>query len=305
MAYRNVRNDLPQRTSTDAECRAFVQALHDAFLAMGLVQTADTGQINPATVSKPGGLDTVAGYEIWRFADAHQGSAPIFFKIEYGTGSGVDRPAVWLQVSSGSNGTGSLTGAPSQRRQGRTTGAVAANHLHFFSGELDRFTIAWAFYNPSSPPGVVSSVFFISVEREVNSLGARIAGGAYISWYDSNQGHFQEYWTGLTGGAGLEEDFGILAPRVGNGADGANVSVYPQYHVHNTFKPAGLNQMGYLVPAMPVNVPLVIPVYGANHEYYPLGLGFGGTNTITSLAKGGPTPGGSNTGVSLLCRYDA
>ena len=139
----------------------------------------------------------------------------------------------------------------------------------------------------------------------MNSLGARIAGGALVSFYDSSQGHFQDVYDKVVGGVGVETDFGILAPRVGNGADGANVSVYPQYHVHNTFKPAGLNQMGYLVTSMPVNVPLVIPVYGANHEYYPLGVGFAGTNTITSLSKGGVVPGGANTGVSLLIRYDA
>lgn len=305
MAYRNVRNDLPAIISNDAQFRAFVQALHDAFAAMGLVQTADTGQINPATVTKPGANFTPAGYEIWRFADTHQAAAPIFFKIEYGTGGGITFPAVWLQVSSGSNGTGSLTGAPSQRRLVRTDGSSTNNHLHFFSGELDRFTIAWAFFDPTTPPGAVNRVIFISVEREVNSLGARIADGAYISWYDGNQGDTQEYWTGLTGGAGLETDYGILAPRVGNGADGANVSVYPQYHVQNTFKPAGLNQLGYFVTAMPVNVPLVIPVYGANHEYYPLGLGFGGTNVLTSFGKGGVLAAGSNTGISLLCRYDA
>jgi len=304
MAYRNVRNDLPALVNNDTEFRAFAQAIHDALAAMGLVQTADTGQINLTTVTKPVAANTVAGYEIWRFADTHQAAAPIFFKIEYGTGNAATNPAVWLQVSSGSNGSGALTGAPSARRQVRASGSATGNHFHLFSGELDRFTIAWAFYNPNSAPGLVANTFFVSVEREVNSLGARIAGGAYISWYDSNQGDFQEYWNGTIGGAGVETDFGILAPRIGNGADGANVGVFPQYHAHNTFKPAGLNQLGYIVTSMPVNVTLLVTVYGTTHEYYPLGLGFAGTNTTTSLAKGGPVPGGTNTGVSLLVRYD-
>ncbi len=303
MAYRNVRNDLPAIISNDTQFRAFAQAIHDAFAAMGLVQTADTGQIDLVTVTKPGAGFTAAGYEIWRFADTHQAASPIFFKIFYGTGTGATFPGLWLEVGSGSNGSGSLTGNPTVQRRVSASGSSALNHFSLFSGELDRFTLAWAFW--ASDGGAVNRTIFLSVEREVNSLGARIAGGALVSFYDSSQGHFQDVYDKVVGGVGVETDFGILAPRVGNGADGANVSVYPQYHVHNTFKPAGLNQMGYLVTSMPVNVPLVIPVYGANHEYYPLGVGFAGTNTITSLSKGGVVPGGANTGVSLLIRYDA
>jgi hypothetical protein len=46
-----------------------VQGIAAQIAAMGLVQTSDTGQINWVTVARPA-LNTIAGYEIWRFNDA-------------------------------------------------------------------------------------------------------------------------------------------------------------------------------------------------------------------------------------------
>lgn len=97
----------PDMTS-DATFRAWGSAVSANLAAVGLVQTADTGQINWATVTKGGG--GVAGYEIWRFNDALQASAPVFMKIGYGTGNLTSVPAIFLQVGTGSNGSGGLIG---------------------------------------------------------------------------------------------------------------------------------------------------------------------------------------------------
>lgn len=97
-------------TSTDALFRAWGSAISAAIAALGFVQTADTGQINWATVAHPVAGSTAAGYEIWRFNDALQSSAPIFFKLEYGTGNGVPVPAMWYTVGTGSDGAGTITG---------------------------------------------------------------------------------------------------------------------------------------------------------------------------------------------------
>lgn len=95
---------------TDAEFRAWGRDYSDHLAAVGLVRTADTGQINWDTVLRPGAINTAAGYEIWRFADALQATAPIFIKIEYGTFNVLDRPAIWITVGKGSDGSGTITG---------------------------------------------------------------------------------------------------------------------------------------------------------------------------------------------------
>ena len=98
-----------QSNASNAEFRKWVQGIHDALAACGLVQTADTGQIDIATVALPG-TSTYGGYEIWRFDDALQATAPVFLKIEYGTGSSTTRPSIRITVSSATDGAGNPSG---------------------------------------------------------------------------------------------------------------------------------------------------------------------------------------------------
>src|SRR5262245_813211 len=111
--------------SSDATFRAWGSALAAALAAVGLTQTSDTGQINWTTVTRPG-TSTAAGYEIWRFNDTLQATAPIFLKIEYGTGTTALAPTMWITVGTGSNGSGTITGQSSTRTQfGRNSAPVS------------------------------------------------------------------------------------------------------------------------------------------------------------------------------------
>lgn len=98
--------------TTDAKFRAWGLACSTALAAAGFVQTADTGQINWVTVLKPVATNTKAGYEIWRFNDTLQATAPIFIRVDYGssgTASG-NGPGTWLTVGTSTNGAGTITG---------------------------------------------------------------------------------------------------------------------------------------------------------------------------------------------------
>lgn len=95
--------------TSDATFRDWGSELSGKFASAGLVQTADTGQINWASVSRPG-TSTNAGYEIWRFDDSLQGSSPIYLKISYGTGTASTQPRIQVQLGTGSDGSGNLTG---------------------------------------------------------------------------------------------------------------------------------------------------------------------------------------------------
>ncbi|MER3499770.1 MAG: hypothetical protein C4308_14680, partial [Chitinophagaceae bacterium] len=94
---------------TDAEFRAAAQFLANTLEAGGIIKTADTGQINLATATFPTANDTVAGYEIRRFSDSLQSSAPIFLKFEYGRGFAVYEMALFLTIGTGSSGAGNIT----------------------------------------------------------------------------------------------------------------------------------------------------------------------------------------------------
>lgn len=100
--------------ATDANYRAWVGAHLNGLIAGGWVQTADTGQVTPATVStlvKPTAIG-VAGacYAVFQFADPLQSAYPLFVKLYFGTNAVTqDYPVMFVQIGKGSDGAGGLT----------------------------------------------------------------------------------------------------------------------------------------------------------------------------------------------------
>lgn len=106
----------PMNTSLDADFRAWTKDISDNLQALGLTKTTDTGQINFTTVLRPAVANTAAGYEIYRFNDALQATAPVFFKIEYGIGSNANMPMMWVTVGTGTTGAGVINGINTGRQ---------------------------------------------------------------------------------------------------------------------------------------------------------------------------------------------
>jgi hypothetical protein len=73
-----------------------------------LQKTTDTGQIDWSTNPAVPGSNAAAGYEVYRFKDALQSTAPIFLKLEYGNGSSTN-PLMWITIGTGSDGAGTIT----------------------------------------------------------------------------------------------------------------------------------------------------------------------------------------------------
>lgn len=113
-------------TMTNAEFQAIMQFIANVMQSGGLTKTADTGQIDTATAAFPGSNDTYAGYEIRAFSDSLQATDPVFFKIEYGRGGGAANFAIRMTWGTGSNGTGTITGA--------FTGGGAAHQIRLVEG---------------------------------------------------------------------------------------------------------------------------------------------------------------------------
>ena len=98
----------PIDQTSDAAFRTWVAAIITQLAAVGLTQTADTGQINTSTVTRAA-TSTAAGYTIWQFSDTLQSTSPIFLKLEFGSGSlGTTYPQMWVSISTGTNGAGTL-----------------------------------------------------------------------------------------------------------------------------------------------------------------------------------------------------
>lgn len=126
--------------TSDAGFRAWGLEFSTALAAIGLVQTADTGQINWTTVTRPG-ANTAAGYEIWRFADS-----TIYMKIEYGTGGSTTTPQMWNTAGTGSNGSGTITGQTSTRNIftcGNAPTSTASTTISRWCRVADAFAVGW------------------------------------------------------------------------------------------------------------------------------------------------------------------
>lgn len=141
----------PIAHANDANFRAWGSDLSAAFAEVGLVKTADTGQINWTTVLRPG-VSAYAGYEIWRYIDSS-----VFLKVDYGTGNSADSPSIRVQVGTGSNGSGTLTGTVSTAQTCHAGGLMAT-------------------------PGTPRQSFLVYVDGFVGFLGYREAASANSPW---------------------------------------------------------------------------------------------------------------------------
>lgn len=159
----------PHNAETDEKFRTWIKAIHKALEEVGLVQTADTGQINTATVTSPA-INTFAGYSIWRFNDAEHEARPVYIKFEFGKGAVAARTALSWCVGRGSNGSGTLTtpgnsgGAQTIAQPAAEPSATGYIHACFSKGA---FHLALVFATGNGELGMI----FVQVERLSNLLG--------------------------------------------------------------------------------------------------------------------------------------
>ncbi len=119
--------------------RQTVKGVHDALVACGFVRTADTGQLDPATVVRPTAAPNPVGYEVWRFDDALQAMHPLVFRLDYALTSGGGAIGLQVTVGKGSDGTGGITGvlvAPPQMRASGVDAAVLTGYVSSGDGSM-------------------------------------------------------------------------------------------------------------------------------------------------------------------------
>ena len=276
--------------------RAWGSYIAAQLLAVGLVKTSDTGQIDWTTVAAPGGVDTYMGYEIWRFADALQATAPVYIKIEYGSSSVATAPSVRIQFGSGSNGSGTLTGNLSSQFISAVT-SVTANAVVVGSGSTNRFCIA-AGFTTAGGYGM-----FFGFERSKDASGndtaeAVLAVFSNASTATSTSTRFFPVWSTTLGNLGTVTQ--IAAPAIfppgTTAATGSQVIVCPILHCKGVFMNPGMNFAGYFTENIAVNGTPSVYVYGASRTYYSLPA----ASAIASTGWQGP--GGGTE--ALLIRYE-
>ena len=164
-----------------AAFQAWASSWHTAILSIGLVQTADTGQINFGTVILPGASQTKAGYAIYAFADSLQGTYPCFIRVDFGTSSSVSYPSLWFQVGTSTNGAGTLGVIQTTSIQFQQIGSAV--YQSAVSGSTSRLTAGVSHTYTTS-----TYVGFLSIERLQTSTGTDSTTGLVFSWVKNYTG---------------------------------------------------------------------------------------------------------------------
>lgn len=166
--------------NSDANFRIWGKEISDQLQAMsgtpGLVKTADTGQINWATVTRPG-TSTNAGYEIYYLNDSLHGTAPIYFRIDYGTNTVAGNPRVQLTVGTSTNGAGTIGGIATAARawnaNAASTSSAYASYLCVVTGFVG---LGWKVHASATWGG------FFSICRSCDADGTPNGKAAHVSW---------------------------------------------------------------------------------------------------------------------------
>lgn len=260
--------------TTDAQFRAWGSSVGTTLASLGLVRTSDTGQINWATVLTPSGANQSRGYEIFRFDDALQATAPVYIKLEYGAGSvSAGYPGMWITVGTGTDGAGNLTGQISLRFGLNAGGSTASNYSSRYACSSNRLAVI--FWQSSA--GAYNMGF--SVERSHASDGNDTADGILITVQYQTGSAATQYVPMVGTVPSYQQKWNsTLPPTFGTGAYGADIYLYPVRAWGLGESCASLCFFNYFNADLTANNPTPATLWdGSSHSIYPTGI----TNSAT------------------------
>lgn len=217
---------------TTADIRRLGAELNGWFVSVGLVQTADTGQVNWATVNLPGAAATIIGYEIWHSVDSS-----FFFKFEWFTGisAATTNPAFALTVGTGSDGAGNITGVFYPRVVIINTNAANSPTVcqTYICHTNDFLGVCYKIGGSNTYGSIVS----FAIEKMVNNVGApsgdgwivsHVVGSASGVLFKKSIRIASPAFTGLDSSSHT-----VVAGNITSSDDGAgNKLVWPQQHIN-------------------------------------------------------------------------
>jgi hypothetical protein len=284
---------LPAYFSSAADFQNWVTGIHNALSALGLVQTSDTGQINISTVGAPTTSDQSMGYEIWRFNDTLQSSVPVYFKLEYGSGSPDGSghcPGLWITPGSASNGAGTLIGQVGYRFHSSPSGNKSAGITLPLYGSIAAdaadVTLLVNVDTASQSYGIGFSFF-----RPRDQNGSPTNEGFLAFYWNPNNGNAQYQFVSAIGS--IQNIIAQSAPSVNpnfftlsKNTAGTNACVCPMI-----LPLSGAWRFGKLLLVgqsdFTVGTPFASTLFGVSHTFLPLNNAMAATNNGNNGLSGG------------------
>ncbi len=193
---------------TTAEFVAWNQAMSQAFQAVGLVQTADTGQVNWGTVTVPT-VNTYSTYEMYRFNDLLQATSPIYIRVNYvhQNFSTAFTPILHFWIGIATDGAGNLTSNTNLTPVLSGTASLSPFYLGsailgaptvtsdptpaYFSGDGSRLQVCAC--TTTGQTGNVYGGGVLSIARTKNSSGADTGEGLMIHNHLFGSAEYHKY----------------------------------------------------------------------------------------------------------------
>jgi len=254
----------------DAGFRAWVSALYTAISTVGgIVQTTDTGQINPATVVKPTATNTVAGYAMYRFNDALQATKPVFLKIEWGVGGQNYWPSMWFTVGFATNGAGALVGQQSTRMNHQNSNTQASSLASYISSSPSRLSFAQCV---GSMTVDYAYTWTFNLERSRAIDGTEDGTGVYL-WTNCGSTATCQFIP-FTGAVFATIGYAptMMHPGVSSAVFGTDTGVFPHLPYQGRWLNPLIGMVSYYRPDILAGSQFPVAHYGTNHNYLSLGL---------------------------------
>lgn len=266
----------------DASFRNWGSRLCAALEAVGFIKTADTGQIDWTTVTKPA-ISTYQGYEIRRLSDTLQSSVPIYAKIEFGAATTATYPKMRITLGRGTDGAGNITGIPATQVVLTCASQNATAYDCYVSG--GEGYVAFGMFVTGTSSYVL--LFYIARPRDaggtINNKGFNIVGQSGST--------FTQQWYPAVGSPMPNTPMAgpfCTGPKVGTGSFGTTVGVFPVFtYMGYAAHPDGVGIAYFPADMAGGGVVVTLQMFGANHDFVTggaAGTGFiNGNSTVSSL----------------------
>ncbi len=330
MATYKVDIDTGSQLQTQAQYLNFCQKVSQAFTAIGLTKTGDTGQVDwfGGGILLPT-LNTFNGYyEIRKFTDAIASYAPVFLRLEYwlqsanGTNS---VPQVRIFMGTGTDGAGNLTGiyntlvTPSLYIGGYSNGTGTLTQYSgtcYFASNGGSLTVIMWPYIRSTGSNVVQGLV-VSMARSCDTSGNPTGAGVHVISWINFIAYGQQFFPCSpvrADGQGINTDVTLINPspitpvpnpvcavpfsalnsNLGSGNSGNQLTVYPMFPFNggydDNFDGQAFCYSTYDASDYPFFT--VLNVFGSNHTYLATG-GMGSALTANTIG-----------GYGLLLRFE-
>ena len=249
-------NSIDLQHTTDTEFNQWVVAFVAGLTAIGLVQTADTGQTSFGSpeIARPG-MGAKAGFQVWRFDDAiHAAGDPIIMRFDFGTSSdATTRPGIDFDVGTTTDGAGTITGSLADTMELETgmapssqgTGPIFMVHAEGFFGVY----FSKGGPNPGSHPDVAwltgfvcrscdaagvpnNEAFFVTTQQGNTGVNTAMEQNPIHQSVDYSSGN--QYGTTITGQT-IQSPFGFLPGGDDVRSyvdDDGNIAVFPAFGIN-------------------------------------------------------------------------